>query len=189
MADFKLSDEINFINRQGDIVAAKIVKMVSDSYVNLIWWSPDTGLQSFAEGVLYSPDTVATSTFHLASKDLTPKTAEEAAQFRLNAVESSGIENMVVAPGTGQTIQPIAGIPAEQQVTPTDGKAAEKALDPMEVAPTTPVVVTDPPQQDRAGVLTSEEAKTVDQPAEESAPAEEPAAEEEDPNATPAASD
>lgn len=154
MADFNLSSEINFVNRQGDICAAKVVKMISDTRANIIWWSPDTGLQSFAEGVAYSNDVASSSTFHLGSKDFSPKTAEEAAEFRLNAVESSGLENLTVAPGTGQTIQPIAGVPAEQQVTPTDGKAAEKAIDPMEVPPLTPVVVTDPPQQDRAGTLT-----------------------------------
>jgi hypothetical protein len=161
MAEFKLSSEVNFISRQGDICAAKIVKVLSDERANLIWWSPDTGLQSFAEGVTYSNDVVASSTFHLGSKDLTPKSAEEAVQFKLNAVESSGLENMTVAPGTGQTIQPISGIPAEQQVTPTDGKAAEKAIDPMQVPPLTPVVITDPPQQDRTGILTTEEEQTA----------------------------
>jgi hypothetical protein len=155
MADFNLSTEVNFINRQGDIVAAKIVKMLSDTFVNLIWWNPDTGLQSFAEGVMYS-DVVASGTFHTADKDLMPKNAEEAAEFQLTAVESSGLENAVIAPGTGQVIQPVPGIPAEQQVTPTDGKAAEKAVDPMEVPATQPVVITDPPQEDRTGTLNHE---------------------------------
>jgi hypothetical protein len=164
MADFKLSSEVLFINRQGDIVAAKVVKVISDSYASLVWWDANTGLQSYSEGVMYSPDKPASSTFHLANQDLTPKTPEEEATFRLAAVESSGVENQTLAPGTGQIIEAIPGIPLEQQVTPTEGKAAEKAIDPMELPPTSPTVVTGPPQEDRAGQLTNEDARNREEP-------------------------
>lgn len=191
MAEFNLSTEVNFINRQGAICAAKVVKMISDTRANVIWWDPESGLQTFAAGASYSPEVPASSTFHLGSQDLTPKTDQEAAEFRLNSVESSGLENMTVTPGTGQTIQPISGVPTEQQVMPTDGKAAEKAIDPMEVPPLTPVVVTDPPQEDRAGTLThpSSEGGTVTPPPDPNSPQPEESTEQEQQNASTTATD
>ena len=159
MAEFDISTPVKFINRQGIICCALVVKAISDSRANLVWFDPTTGLQTFVEGALFSNDVAASSTFHLADTDLTPKTDEEKTQFRLNAVESSGLENTTVAPGTGQTIMPVAGVPVDQQVMPTDGKSGEKAIDAMEVPPTVPVVITDPPQQDRTGILTNEPAE------------------------------
>jgi hypothetical protein len=171
MAEFDIATPVKFISRHGRICAALVVNVISDDRADLVWWDTDNvGIQTFAAGVKFSNEVASSSTFHLASTDLTPKTDDEKIQFRLNAVESSGLENMTVAPGTGQTIAPIAGVPSEQQVTPTDGKAAEKAIDPMEVPPLTPVVITEPPQQDRAGQITTTEEGTITPPVDPNQP-------------------
>jgi hypothetical protein len=85
MADFKLSSEVNFITRQGNIVSAKVVKVISDAYASLVWWDPDTGLQSYSEGVMYSPDKPASSTFHLADQDLSAENTRRSSYVSLGS--------------------------------------------------------------------------------------------------------